>query len=122
MPFVTINVLKGKSDAYRKAIADEVNAAVIETLDFPADDRYQVIHECADQDLEFQSRNQDRVMMHLVMRSGKPDQAKKAFYARVVEALARNPGIAPGNVLITISENHDIDWSFEDGIAQFCPD
>ena len=43
MPFVTINVLKGKSDAYRKAIADEVNAAVIETLDFPADDRYQVI-------------------------------------------------------------------------------
>lgn len=122
MPFVTINVLKGKSDAYRKAIADEVNAAVIETLDFPADDRYQVIHECADQDLEFQSRDQDRVMMHLVMRSGKPDHAKKAFYTKVVEALGRNPGIAPGNVLITISENHDIDWSFEDGIAQFCPD
>jgi len=25
----------------------------------------------------------------------------------------------PENILITIVENHDIDWSFRDGIAQF---
>ncbi len=28
-------------------------------------------------------------------------------------------GIDPANVLITIAENHDIDWSFRDGVAQF---
>ena len=28
---------------------------------------------------------------------------------RVVESLARNPGIDPGNVMITITENRDID-------------
>ena len=122
MPFVTINVLKGKSKAYTKAIADEVNAAVIDTMGFPKDDRYQVIHECDPEHLELQSRDADRVMMHLVMRGGQPAHAKKAFYARVVESLARNPGIDPANVMITITENRDIDWSFQDGVAQFCPE
>lgn len=120
MPFVTINVLEGKSPAYIKAVADGVNAAVIETMDFPDDDRYQVIHECAPHRLEFQGREGDRVMMHLIMRRGRSDEAKKAFYARVVENLARDPGIDPVNVLITIAENTDIDWSFRDGVAQFC--
>ena len=122
MPFVTIHVPKGKPRSYVKAIADEVNAAVIDTMGFPEDDRYQVIHECEPDYLEYQERDTGRVMMHLVMRSGRPEKAKKAFYARVAESLSRNPGIDPGNVLITITENRDIDWSFQDGIAQFCPE
>jgi phenylpyruvate tautomerase PptA (4-oxalocrotonate tautomerase family) len=53
------------------------------------------------------------------MRSGRSNQSKQAFYKKVVENLAANPGIPPENVMITISENHDIDWSFRDGLAQF---
>jgi len=120
MPFVTISLLKGRSEAYVKAVADGVNAAVIDTMGFPEDDRYQVIHQCEPSCLEYQDRQSERVMMHLVMRSGRSDDAKKAFYARVVETLAQDPGIDPGNVFITITENRDIDWSFERGIAQFC--
>ena len=120
MPLVNISILKGKTPAYIKAIADGVNSAVIETMGFPADDRYQIIHECEPYCLEFQDRKDDRVMMHLTMRSGRSDEAKKAFYAKVVENLARDPGIDPANVLISIVENTDIDWSFRDGVAQFC--
>jgi phenylpyruvate tautomerase PptA (4-oxalocrotonate tautomerase family) len=69
--------------------------------------------------LQLQGREGDRVMMHLVMRSGRSNQSKQAFYKKVVENLAANPGIPPENVMITISENHDIDWSFRDGLAQF---
>lgn len=119
MPFVTISILTGKSPQYIKAVADGVNAAVIETMGFPADDRYQVIHELEPDCLQFQSRQADRVMMHLVMRAGRSNKSKQAFYQKCVENLAKNPGIKPENVLITISENHDIDWSFRDGIAQF---
>jgi hypothetical protein len=57
--------------------------------------------------------------MHLVMRAGRPSKSKQASYKKVVENLARNPGIRPSNVLITISEYHDIDWSFRDGVARF---
>jgi phenylpyruvate tautomerase PptA (4-oxalocrotonate tautomerase family) len=121
MPLVHISILKGKSRAYVKAIADGVNSAVIETMGFPADDRYQIISEHEPYGLEYQTRTADRVMMSLIMRSGRSPEAKKAFYKKVVENLARDPGIDPANVLISIVENRDIDWSFRDGIAQFVP-
>ena len=119
MPLVTISILKGKSPEYIKAVADGINSAVIETTGFPLDDRYQIIHQLDSDCLQLQDREGDRVMMHLVMRAGRSNKAKQAFYQKVVENLAANPGIPPTNVLITITENHDIDWSFRDGVAQF---
>jgi phenylpyruvate tautomerase PptA (4-oxalocrotonate tautomerase family) len=119
MPLVNISILKDKSPEYIKAVADGINSAVIETMAFPDDDRYQIIHEIDPHCLQFQDRNSDRVMMHLTMRAGRSNKAKQAFYAKAVENLAKDPGIEPANVLITIVENHDIDWSFREGIAQF---
>ena len=119
MPLVNISIQKGKPREYVKAIADGVNSAVIETMGFPDDDRYQIIHEVEDYCLEYQDRTEDRVMMFLIMRTGRANKAKQAFYAKCVENLAKNPGIKPENVLISIAENHDIDWSFRDGVAQF---
>lgn len=119
MPLVTISILKGKSPAYIKAVADSINSAVIETMGFPDDDRYQIIHQLDPECLQLQTREGDRVMMHLVMRAGRSNKSKQAFYRKAVENLAQNPGIDPANVLITITENHDIDWSFRDGVAQF---
>lgn len=119
MPFVNIYVLEGKSAEYKNAVADAINSAVIETMGFPDDDRYQVINEIPDADLQLQRRKGDRVMMHLTMRAGRSNKSKQAFYARVVEKLEKDPGIPKENVLITIVENHDIDWSFADGEASF---
>lgn len=121
MPLVNISILAGKPPTYVKAIADGVNSAVVETMGFPADDRYQIITEHQPHCLEHQTRTGDRVMMYLIMRSGRSPEAKKAFYRKCVENLARDPGIAPASVLITIVENHDIDWSFGEGVAQFVP-
>jgi phenylpyruvate tautomerase PptA (4-oxalocrotonate tautomerase family) len=121
VPLVHIAILKGKPPEYIKAIADGVNSAVIETMDFPLDDRYQIITEHDPSTLELQQRNGDRVMMFLIMRAGRSAESKKAFYKKVVQNLASNPGIDPGNVMISIAENDDIDWSFGDGVAQFVP-
>lgn len=96
-----------------------MHSAVIETMGFPLDYRCQIIHEIDYDRLQLQERNGDRVMMHLVMRAGRSNESKQAFYKKVVENLAVNPGIQPENVLITITENHDVDWSFRDGVAQF---
>jgi 5-carboxymethyl-2-hydroxymuconate isomerase len=119
MPLVNISILSGKSPEYIKAVGDGINSAVIETMSFPLDDRYQIIHQLDSKQLQLQNRDGDRVMMHLVMRAGRSNESKQAFYKKVVENLAANPGIPPANVLITITENHDIDWSFSDGVAQF---
>ena len=119
MPFVTVNILEGKSKEYIKKISDSINEAVIETMDFPDDDRYQVINQLSDDSLQYQGREEDRVMMHLVMRSGRSNKKKQAFYKKVVEYLNHRLQIKPENVLITITENHDIDFSFKNGVAQF---
>ena len=60
-----------------------------------------------------------RDRIQLIMRAGRSDESKQNFYAKVAQNLSKNPGIDPANVLITIAENRDIDWSFRDGIAQF---
>ena len=119
MPFVTVTLLEGKDKKYIKAVTDGINSAVIETMEFPNDDRYQVVHQVSQDCLQYQNRTEDRVMMHLVMRSGRSNKSKQAFYKKVVENLSKNPGIKPENVFITITENHDIDFSFKDGIVQF---
>jgi phenylpyruvate tautomerase PptA (4-oxalocrotonate tautomerase family) len=122
MPLVNISILSGKSPEYIKAVGDGINSAVIETMGFPLDDRYQIIHQLDTERLQLQERDGDRVMMHLVMRAGRTNESKQAFYKKVVANLAANPGIPPENILITITENHDIDWSFRDGLAQFIVD
>lgn len=119
MPLVHIYIHQGKSSDYIKAVGDGINSAVIETMGFPEDDRYQIIHQLDPECLQLQNRQGDAVIMHLVMRAGRSNKSKQAFYKKVAENLQQNPGIAPANVLITITENHDIDWSFGDGIAQF---
>tara|TARA_B100000989_G_scaffold196279_1_gene148249 strand:+ start:328 stop:693 length:366 start_codon:yes stop_codon:yes gene_type:complete len=119
MPFVTITLLEGKSKEYIKAVTDGVNSAVIETMGFPEDDRYQVVHQVSQDCCQYQDRTDDRVMMHLVMRSGRSNVSKQQFYKKVAENLANSPGIKPKNLFITITENQDVDFSFSDGIAQF---
>lgn len=121
MPLVNISILAGKPPAYAKAIADGVHAAVVETMGFPPDDLYQIVTEHPPHGLQHQTHAGDRVMMFLIMRAGRSPEKKRAFYRKCVENLARDPGIDPANVLITIAENHDIDWSFRNGIAEFAP-
>ncbi|MDS0223616.1 tautomerase family protein [Haloarcula sp. S1AR25-5A] len=119
MPLVTISLLEGKSDEYRRTIASRVNKAVLDTLDFPPDDRYQLIREFPSQDFELQEREGDRIVLELTMRAGQAREDKQAFYARVTELLKQEPGIPPENVMIVITENSEEDWSFRNGVAQF---
>ncbi|MGH8119779.1 MAG: tautomerase family protein, partial [Gammaproteobacteria bacterium] len=55
MPLVNISILKGMPPEYIKAAADGVNSAVIETMGFPPDDRYQIISEHEPHCLEYRA-------------------------------------------------------------------
>ena len=57
--------------------------------------------------------------MHIIKRKGHSDKAKQSFYKKVTENLSCYPGIDPANILITMTESHDSDWYFRDGLAQF---
>ena len=45
MPLVRISLREGKSEEYRKSLADGVHRAIVEGADVPAQDRFQIITE-----------------------------------------------------------------------------
>jgi phenylpyruvate tautomerase PptA (4-oxalocrotonate tautomerase family) len=47
MPFVRIALLEGKPPDYRRAIADGLHSALVDTFEIPLQDRFRVIEEWA---------------------------------------------------------------------------
>jgi hypothetical protein len=38
---------------------------------------------------------------------------------RIAELAQERAGIEPRNILVTVTENHQVDWSFGEGVAQY---
>ena len=125
MPLVRISLREGKSEQYRRALADGVHQAIVEAIDAPPQDRFQIITEHPRGRLVYDpgylgiSRTDGFVFVQVLFSSGRTPEQKKAFYARVIELLAGESRIRPEDVAITLVENERSDWSFGQGIAQY---
>ncbi|GAA4073032.1 tautomerase family protein [Streptomyces shaanxiensis] len=124
MPLVRIDLVKGRSDAQVRAVADAVHAAVVEVLAVPERDRFQIVteHEAGrvialDAGLGFE-RGEDIVMIQIFTQTGRSTAVKQQLYAAVTASLA-NVGVAGENVFIGYVENTPADWSFGFGRAQY---
>ena len=125
MPLVRIDLRRGKSPEYRKAICDGVYRAMRETFNVPEEDRFMVVNEHDDDNFSFSRsylnimRTEDLVIIQITANNTRTVAQKKAFYARVVELLSGNPGIRPEDVLISLVQVTPEDWSFGHGMAQY---
>ncbi len=125
MPLVRIDLLRGKSAEYRRAIADGVYDAMRETIQVPENDRFEIVteHDASgfiyDRHYLGIQRGDDFVTVQIALRRGRTTEAKQALYRRITERLKEAPGIAPEDVFITLVENGLDDWSFGKGEAQY---
>ncbi len=125
MPLVHIDLRAGKSAAYKKAIGDAVQRAMIEHLNVPERDRFQVIREHVAEQLIYNEsyldveRSDDIVLIQITLAAGRSTEQKRAFYARLAELLRESPGLRPQDVSIILVENGREDWSFGNGEAQY---
>lgn len=128
MPLVRIALLKGKSPAYIRAIADGVHQALGETYGIPPDDRFQLIHQYEPGELIFDPdylgvhRTDDLVIIHITASNWRDTETKKAFYKRTADLLAAAPGLRPEDVMIAMGPNDRDDWSFGNGLASYVKD
>ena len=128
MPLVRIDLRRGKSPAYRKALCDAVYQAMRETFNVPDEDRFMAVNEHDGDDLIFSrkflgiERGEDFVMIQLTVSDTRSREQKKALFARIVALLAQKPGIRPQDVMINLVEVKTEDWSFGNGIAQYVSD
>jgi 4-oxalocrotonate tautomerase len=125
MPLVRISLREGKSEQYRRALADGVHQAMIEAIDAPAQDRFQIVTEHSPNDLIYDpsylgiDRSDDIVMVQITLSAGRKPPQKRKLYQRIVELLAKNPGVRPQDVMINLVETAWENWSFGNGEAQY---
>ena len=125
MPLVRIELKRGKTADYRRALADGVYEAMREAIGIPDNDRFIVTNEHDAINLSYDrhylgiERSDDVVFVQIALRRGRAVEAKQALYRAIAERLARAPGVRPSDVFVTLVENGPEDWSFGDGVAQY---
>ena len=123
MPFSHINLLKGKTPEYLRALSDSLHQALVESFEVPATDRFQVIHQLSHEELVFDRhylcgpRSDDFVLIAITVGLLRNTETKKAFYSKLVELLAAAPGIRREDVMVVITTTAADEWSFGDGRA-----
>src|ERR1044072_2235681 len=104
-----------------------VHDALVDAIGIPPDDRFQVItgHDGTRRMVSYDDnylgihRDDDLVFVAITMRSGGTADQKQALYRRIAELAQDYAGPEPRNVLVTVTENEPLDWSFGDGVAQY---
>lgn len=125
MPFVRIDLPRGKSLEYRRSLGDVVYEAMIQTINVPANDRFQVITEHPPEELVIDrsylgiERSADCVLIQVFLNEGRTTELKKAFYRAIAEGLHQRLGLRTQDVFITLVEVKKENWSFGNGEAQY---
>jgi phenylpyruvate tautomerase PptA (4-oxalocrotonate tautomerase family) len=125
MPLVRIALRKGTTPQYRKAIADQIHRAMVETIKIPEQDRFQIITEHDDDSLIYDPsylgimRGESIVFIQITMSAGRTVEVRKALFARIAALLREMPGVPTEDVFINLVETAKENWSFGNGIAQY---
>jgi 4-oxalocrotonate tautomerase len=125
MPLVRIDLRRGKSPAFRKAICDSVYRAMTETFGVPKDDRFMIVGEHEpDNFIHAESYlgiayTDDLVIIQITANDTRTAEQKQAFFAKIAALLAENPGLRKEDVIINLVECKKENWSFGNGIAQY---
>ncbi|MFI7560785.1 tautomerase family protein [[Kitasatospora] papulosa] len=124
MPLVRIDMIRGRRPETIRAIADAVQQALIDVLNIPPRDRFQIVTQhdpdeiiALDAGLGF-DRTPNVVVIHIFTQQGRSTQDKQRLYQTLARQLAP-VGVDGNDLFISYFENGPQDWSFADGRAQY---
>ena len=125
MPFVRIDLMRGKSIEYRKTIGEIVYHAMRDVIDVPKGDKFQIISEHPLEAFNVSEGylgndySKDVVLIQITLNAGRSVEQKKAFYKRIVDDMNSQLNVRPQDVVINLVEVAKENWSFGGGIAQY---
>ena len=124
MPLLRFHLIDGRTEAELKTLLDATHRTVLAAFKVPERDRYQIVHEhkrahMIIEDTGLGLERSDKAMLLQITSRPRKKEEKEAFYRLLCEELERACGIAPSDVVVSIVENSDEDWSFGMGRAQF---
>ncbi|HLH11402.1 MAG TPA: tautomerase family protein [Methylovirgula sp.] len=124
MPLLRIDTIAGRSPNEIKKLGDAVHRAVLAALGVPARDRYQIITEhqrshLIAEDTGLDIPRTDKFVLIQITTRPRTRAEKEKLYELLCRELQDSCGIAPSDVMVSIVQNTDEDWSFGHGRAQF---
>lgn len=125
MPLVRVSIREGLSREFRAAVGDAIHRAMIDTINVPADDRFQIFTEHRPDGLVFDpgylgiDRSDGFLAIQITLNLGRTLEQKRALYAKIAANLAENPGIRTEDVLVNLVEVPKENWSFGKGKASY---
>ena len=128
MPLVRISLVKGKPELYRRKVGDAVHRALVDAIQVPALDRFQLVTEHEPGDLVYDSmylgiaRSSDLLIIQITLSSGRTLEQKRALYRRIVDNLGAAVALRPEDVWINLVEVAKENWSFGNGVASYAPE
>jgi phenylpyruvate tautomerase PptA (4-oxalocrotonate tautomerase family) len=126
MPLVRISLAKGKAPEYRRKVGDAIHRALVETIDVPAADRFQLLTEHEAGDLIYDpgylgiARSNDIVIVQITISAGRTLQKKRALFRRIADNLAAL-GLRREDAWVNLVEVAKENWSFGNGAASYAP-
>jgi phenylpyruvate tautomerase PptA (4-oxalocrotonate tautomerase family) len=127
VPLVRISVLQGPEGFGRK-VGAVVYRTMVDTIDVPKNDNFQVITEHARETLVFDrgymgiDRSDGFVSIQITLSEGRSLEKKRLLYRTLVERLQRELHVRPEDVFVNLVEVKKENWSFGNGLASYAPE
>lgn len=124
MPLLKFDLIQGRSREQVRSLVNAAHEAMVQAFDVPNSDRYQVVHQHSPDELILEdtglgyTRTNDVVLLTVISRP-RAEHQKIEFYRLLTEKLHAHTGLSSDDLVVSIIENSDADWSFGRGRAQF---
>ena len=124
MPLIRIDAVVGRTPEQVKRLLDAAHRAMLAAFKVPERDRYQIYQEHSPEHFIVEDtglgipRTNQLVVVSVISRP-RSQEAKQQFYAELCRELKEACEIEASDVMVSIVNNTDADWSFGNGWAQF---
>ena len=124
MPLLKIDVIEGRNEEELKKLLDAIHGAMLAAFNVPERDRYQIVHEHPAAEMRIEDTGlsiprTERIVVVQVTTRPRSRVEKQNFYELLCRELNRCCGVKASDIVVSVTQNADEDWSFGYGRAQF---
>jgi phenylpyruvate tautomerase PptA (4-oxalocrotonate tautomerase family) len=122
VPLTKLSVPKHIEPSKARALADAVQAGLVNTCNVPPNDLFQLITRFDPEEMIIDrafggvSRSRDACIVEITFLQGRTDEQKRSLF-KYVATQAVAAGLRPDDVMIALTENSRMDWSLGLGVA-----
>jgi 4-oxalocrotonate tautomerase len=125
MPLARIDLVRGKSTAFRKTLGEILYNAMTDVINVPAGDKFQIITEHTAEEFNIADSylgnhyTPEVILIQITLNAGRTVEMKKAFFKRIADDLHAQLKVRREDVVINLVEVAKENWSFGGGVAQY---